>query len=149
MEHLRVNGQLTVTRSLGTKQLRQVLSAVPDMLLLRLYDNDEDSTDDIEKQLDYMEKEGSEACRNYFITRSANGTPRVHKFLILASDGLWDVFSSQEAVDFTCNHLAFALDVTTKLLPVTAFHTAARALSVEAFMRGSSDNIGVCVVDIL
>ena len=35
------------------------------------------------------------------------------------------------------------------LLLDTAMHDAARLLAVEAFVRGSMDNVGVCVVDLL
>lgn len=31
----------------------------------------------------------------------------------------------------------------------SAMHDAARLLAVEAFVRGSTDNVGVCVVDLL
>lgn len=31
----------------------------------------------------------------------------------------------------------------------SAMHDAARLLAVEAFIRGSTDNVGVCVVDLL
>ena len=34
------------------------------------------------------------------------------------------------------------------LLP-SAMHDAARLLAVEAYVRGSTDNVGVCVVDLL
>ena len=35
------------------------------------------------------------------------------------------------------------------LLLDSAMHDAARLLAVEAFVRGSMDNVGVCVVDLL
>ncbi|CAM9402723.1 unnamed protein product [Ectocarpus sp. 8 AP-2014] len=53
-------------------------------------------------------------------------------FLVLASDGLWDVVSSQEVVDMVKE----------------TFQVAATALTHEAYVRGSTDNIGVCVVDL-
>lgn len=34
------------------------------------------------------------------------------------------------------------------LLP-SAMHDAARLLAVEAYVRGSTDNVGVCVVDLI
>jgi protein phosphatase 1L len=55
------------------------------------------------------------------------------KFFILASDGLWDVFSNQEAVDFISKRLDEP-------------HFGAKTITVEAFMRGSADNISVIVV---
>lgn len=53
------------------------------------------------------------------------------EFLILASDGLWDVVSNQEAVEM--------------VKPIEAPEAAARRLMEEAFRRGSADNI-TCVV---
>eukprot|EP00298_Acanthocystis_sp_HF-20_P008299 c17596_g1_i2.p1 GENE.c17596_g1_i2~~c17596_g1_i2.p1 ORF type:complete len:386 (+),score=151.22 c17596_g1_i2:119-1276(+) len=60
------------------------------------------------------------------------------EFLILASDGLWDVLKSQEAIDF--------LHARPTLLRKPEH--AARALVVEAFRRGSQDNITVVVVNL-
>lgn len=54
-----------------------------------------------------------------------------HEFLVLASDGLWDVVKDQDAVTMVHN-----------LLDAEA---AARRLTEEAFRRGSADNI-TCVV---
>jgi protein phosphatase 1L len=66
-------------------------------------------------------------------------------FIILASDGLWDVFTNQEAVDLVTSVLQ-------KYGPQTwkegGFQEAAKVLTQEAFVRGSGDNIGVCVVAI-
>lgn len=55
------------------------------------------------------------------------------KFMILASDGLWDELRSQEAVDFIKQHLKD-----------TDF--GAKALAKRAIMKGSNDNITVMVV---
>ena len=55
------------------------------------------------------------------------------EFIILATDGLWDVFTNEEAVDF----------IRTKLHEP---YFGARSLVVEAFNRGSLDNITVLVV---
>ncbi|XP_027329217.1 probable protein phosphatase 2C 59 isoform X1 [Abrus precatorius] len=53
------------------------------------------------------------------------------EFLILASDGLWDVVSNEEAVAMT--------------KPIEDAEEAAKRLMQEAYQRGSSDNI-TCVV---
>uniref|UniRef100_K1QR40 Protein phosphatase 1L n=1 Tax=Magallana gigas TaxID=29159 RepID=K1QR40_MAGGI len=55
-------------------------------------------------------------------------------FMILASDGLWDVFSNQEAVDFIKDRLHEPL-------------FGAKSLVLQAYYRGSSDNISVMVVN--
>ncbi|KAH1119581.1 hypothetical protein GYH30_048104, partial [Glycine max] len=53
------------------------------------------------------------------------------EFLILASDGLWDVVSNEEAVAM--------------IKPIEDAEEAAKRLMQEAYQRGSSDNI-TCVV---
>lgn len=55
------------------------------------------------------------------------------KFLILASDGLWDTFSNEEAVAFIRKHLHEPL-------------YGAKALTIQAYQRGSVDNISVLVI---
>ena len=136
----RVNGKLVVTRSLGgTKSLRRALSAIPDILLIRL--NSFANGTDVKNK---------SPCGRYFLTRSriTREHLKVFKFVISASDGLWDVFDNQEAVDYVCEYLETVLSENNEL-PLGAFHNAARSLSTEAFMRGSTDNIGVCIVDVL
>ena len=57
-------------------------------------------------------------------------------FLIMASDGLWDVVDSQEAIDMVKN----------KLSARSNLNAITRDLQNEAIARGSQDNITVCVV---
>ncbi len=56
-------------------------------------------------------------------------------FLILASDGLWDVVSSQEAVNMV--QLVISQGFGSE-----SMQEGARRLTVEAYVRGSTDNIG-------
>lgn len=58
------------------------------------------------------------------------------EFLIIACDGLWDVFSSHNAVDFARKALRRHNDPT----------ATARELVMEALRRDSSDNVSVIVV---
>lgn len=58
------------------------------------------------------------------------------EFLIIACDGLWDVFSSQNAVDFGRQALRRHNDAA----------AAARELAAEALRRDSADNVSVIVV---
>ena len=71
-------------------------------------------------------------------------------FVVLASDGLWDVMSNQEAVDMVTQVVA-SYDSTDHLSWSNggAFQEAAEILAIDAFVRGSRDNIGVCVVAII
>jgi len=56
-------------------------------------------------------------------------------FLILACDGLWDVLTHQEAVDFVTKQLQITDDL----------NEISKNLVNEAFIRHSSDNISVIV----
>ncbi len=57
-------------------------------------------------------------------------------FLIMASDGLWDAMTSQEAIDF----------VKEKLKKSSDLNNIALALQNEAIRKGSQDNITVCII---
>lgn len=57
--------------------------------------------------------------------------PAGNSALIMASDGLWDVFTNQQALDMARHY--------------TDPEAAARALATEAYNRGSQDNISVIV----
>ena len=81
-------------------------------------------------------------------------------FLIVGSDGLWDVLTNQEAVDFVCDKLLVQISSSahppslsssfsgfgSMQLPAEAMHETAKLLAQEAYVRGSMDNIGVCIV---
>ncbi|KAL3808967.1 hypothetical protein ACHAXA_005159 [Cyclostephanos tholiformis] len=113
----RVMGSLAVSRSLGDVKLAPFLSRTPHVLVM--------AKDEVLMQ-----------CRK--IQYLEDSLPC---FIILASDGLWDVMSNQEAVD-----LAWQVIEGNKI--GTAYQDAAEVLTQEAYVRGSSDNIGVCIVAI-
>lgn len=56
------------------------------------------------------------------------------QYIIMASDGLWDVFSSQEAVEFVSPYIN-----TEELF-------GAKQLAEKAMKKGSSDNVTVMIV---
>ncbi|KAJ8309800.1 hypothetical protein KUTeg_011665 [Tegillarca granosa] len=58
------------------------------------------------------------------------------QFIILATDGLWDCFSNQEAVDYIKDRLHEP-------------HFGAKSLVLQAYYRGSLDNISVLVVNLM
>lgn len=135
-ELLRVNGVLAVTRSLGDRALSDVISASPDILLLRLIN---------EPSIPFEGIDGNEtSCAAFKRARRVHGGP----FVILASDGLWDVLTNGDAADFACNYLLQFVDLNSGEIAPHSFQEAAKALAQEAFVRGSSDNIGVCVIDL-
>jgi protein phosphatase 1L len=111
----RVEGKLVVTRSIGDFNLSSI-SQKPDVLSLR---------------------------RNEIMDMCGNPPDQSLCFVILASDGLWDVFTNIEAVDMVVEVLA-----QTSWRESGGLQEAAERLTQEAFMRGSTDNIGVCVVAI-
>lgn len=55
-----------------------------------------------------------------------------NSILVIASDGLWDVLRNQEALDLAGQH--------------SSPEAAARALTEEAYLRGTQDNVSVVVV---
>ncbi|CAG0925868.1 unnamed protein product, partial [Notodromas monacha] len=58
------------------------------------------------------------------------------KFYILASDGLWDVFSNEEAIMFAQDLFSQNEDVA----------TVSKKLALEGVRRGSTDNVSVLSV---
>lgn len=117
----RVNGSLAVSRSLGDIKLAPFLSRIPHVLA-------------------FTKEEAYVQCgKSTSAEREQESLPC---FIILASDGLWDVMGNQEAVDL-------AWQVIEGNNSGTAYQEAAEVLTQEAYVRGSSDNIGVCVVAIM
>ncbi|CAM9227026.1 unnamed protein product [Ectocarpus sp. 4 AP-2014] len=182
---LRVNGELAVTRTLGNRRLSRhgVLSSEPDVVFVSHGNNDDG---------DAGGGSGGDGGRGGSGGSGGSGGGKDTAFLVLASDGLWDVVSSQEAVDmvkevilgsspstFPPSHApqgaAAVVDAAVggggarpgqdqqprrrdggrgvsrgygSYVPGQTFQVAATALTHEAYVRGSTDNIGVCVVDL-
>lgn len=57
------------------------------------------------------------------------------QFLILASDGLWDTFSNEEAISFIKERLGEP-------------HFGAKSITLQSYYRGSLDNITVIVINL-
>ena len=67
------------------------------------------------------------------------------EFAILASDGLWDTHSNEEAVNFIKAKLN---DPTSKTLSrKLKIENAAKSLALDSHNRGSTDNVTVMVLD--
>jgi serine/threonine protein phosphatase PrpC len=147
-----------VTRSIGDQQLGDVLTSVPDIVVFRRYPQAEDRdpatavSGDIDSLSDRKESVCDELLRTRRQLKDATfqeevGRAPPQQLLVLGSDGLWDVMGNQEAVDFVCESLLARMSGGE--LPPDAFHSTARLLAHEAYVRGSMDNIGVALVDLL
>lgn len=64
------------------------------------------------------------------------------KFMILACDGLWDVFSNQDAVNFVLEN---CFDIKTGAL-INKHKNVAKQLAQMAITKGSGDNITIVIV---
>lgn len=64
------------------------------------------------------------------------------KFIIMACDGLWDVMTNQEAVDFILEH-SYDISTKTRINPEI---NVSQLLAKFAFDKGSSDNVSVIVI---
>lgn len=122
----RVQGELVITRTIGDIPLQHYLSAQADVVVVPLTD-----------------PSGATAF----------------DFVVIASDGLWDVMANDEAVRFVqryrqrhhpqhdmCDGALDSGDCPAAGASDSWEQHAATALAREAFVRGSSDNIGVLVV---
>ena len=62
------------------------------------------------------------------------------EFAVLATDGLWDIFSNEEAVAFIRRHLISFGGSKSEVV-------AAKTLAKEAYSKGSTDNVTVLIVN--
>ena len=144
-----------MTRAIGDAPLSSVLTAEPDLVVLRLTGGS--TNDNVQKEEPRVGR-----CADFasMLGRSRKNVSLPPLFIILASDGLFDVLSNEEAADVVCAHLlsahaqavaengaAAGLDTEDQVAwDRGIIQSAARALMHEAVVRGSGDNIGVCVV---
>lgn len=118
----RVNGVLAITRSIGDAPFATVLSRTPNVV-------------------SFTRAEIRNMCG------SRNSRKEVPCFIVLASDGLWDMVSNQEAIDMVAHTVASYQSNSTNH-DGGAFQEASKVLTLEAYVRGSTDNIGVCVISL-
>lgn len=127
---LRVQGRLAVTRSFGDPSLRQYLSVAPHVVF---------------DQLEVPEA-----------STSHNNSMDDAGFIILGSDGLWETLSNDDAVavvksvlhgEHPYNRRGEGGAEKEQPSHAHVLHLAARALAHEAFIRGSTDNVGAYVID--
>ena len=162
-EKLRVNGSLAITRSLGDVPFGALLSPEPDITVIRRF-NSVTSFSDVQVQTFPRSSTDSSSvnpCEKLLELQGLSIMDPVQQFIVLASDGLFDVMTNNEVVYFICDVLCEVMegliehDVVTdsahvlNRLPLDVFHIASEKLAQEAYVRGSSDNIGVCIISLL
>jgi len=125
----RVNGTLAITRSIGDASLAPWLSRRPHVISMTLAEILDICGGDTETKND---QHAAYPC-----------------FLIIASDGLWDTMSNQETVDIVAQVVSESVvGNSSSWRETSSMQQAAEALTHEAFVRGSTDNIGVCIIAI-
>jgi serine/threonine protein phosphatase PrpC len=67
-------------------------------------------------------------------------------FVVLACDGVWDVFDNQEMVDFLSQHLRITASESEVRVHTAQVATACEALLEECLRRGSRDNMTVFLI---
>ena len=198
----RVQGELAVTRSIGDIPLQHYLSSSPDVVVLPMW-----SSARLSRAAPRSARAGSVATGAPRDAGAATSVKASADFVILGTDGLWDVMSNDEAVQLVkhvratsqrcpappgcgvtasspSNDLTSKQDCQNANVEGGADHAgihagrlahdkgqsgeghrhgsghkvgaaqggwesaAAQRLAWEAFVRGSSDNVGVYVVDL-
>ena len=66
------------------------------------------------------------------------------EFAILASDGLWDTHSNEEAVSFIKSRLK---EKKVKTSRKQIIESAAKSLAMDSYRKGSTDNVTVLLID--
>jgi len=126
----RVGGLLAITRSIGDAHIAEFLVRTPHVTV-------------------FTRQELRNQCKPEGRIVGDDSADDIPCFVVLASDGLWDVVSNEDAVNLVV-HVLRQHDSENGISweKGGAFQEAAQRLTHEAYIRGSTDNIGVCVVAI-
>jgi serine/threonine protein phosphatase PrpC/serine/threonine protein kinase len=144
-EMARVQGQLAITRAIGDFSLKPFISSEPDVLVFsRNYNNN--SRHEV--------KAGMNSCQKYY-EKLADTQPMLsHQlFIVVGSDGLWNAVSDDDACDIVCTQLLEDINEVEENQNLlsnsqTVLEHIAEILSYETLLRGSTDNIGTCIIDL-
>ena len=123
----RVNGELAVSRAFGDFELKDIAG-----LLLDEYDPND--ADDAEQLLERAQKQMVTAFPEIRVYSRDNSTDR---FIILACDGVWDVASNEDCVEWVTALLELGQDD----LGIVCEHILDRCLQ-----QGSQDNMTIVIV---
>jgi len=177
----RLNGKLAVTRSLGDRPFKPFTTAEPHTTILTINNRPHASRDQQHEQhKQHMETSCSAEDGDICVKETSGGgsdggsgdgcdgngcdsdgygghsEALSYEFLVVATDGLWDVMSSDEAVAYVKARRRMRVEVGrtheeeefSSPPSQMSWQEVAAALTHEALLRGSLDNIGVCVIDL-
>ena len=143
----RVNGNLALSRAVGDRSERPYVTAQPDIHTVTLL---------LEQQLQQQALgHGEETHQDNHDTTTDDNDPIKKKkktndpvdFIVLATDGLWDVMTNQEVVEFVqAWHAARVHDKEEEEEACTTRDDITQGLVQEALNRGSNDNITIVIV---
>ena len=181
---LRVNDTLAVTRSFGDLDFKLTGLLTPDPHIVAINMSQlnagnytlSEKGGDIMKDLSnkfhpdyykhtraYLQELSVNECSMYTSLMREIRPDGDSYFLIVASDGLWDVVPIDTATELVCQFFNQQLehwrmrvgvgerednDADWQDTRASWYHEAAKLLALEAYVRGSTDNIGVCIVHI-
>jgi serine/threonine protein phosphatase PrpC len=133
----RVMGQLAVSRSIGDRHLRQYVSSEPSIFHHQI------------------QEVSFSTSKNICPLEKKKQTQTQLQFALLATDGLWEVMSTEQVSTFIWDEL-FSRIKTVKekednchistIITAKVLDDIAQALVVEAYVKGSSDNIAVLLL---
>ena len=125
----RVNGNLALSRAVGDRSERPAVTAEPDITYMQVLEtvmmDDQDSRGNDRKQ--EGKKQDEQPQKN-----------SQREYVVLATDGLWDVFTNQNVVDI--------VDLLLDKATVQQRPQIAEVLVREALRRGAYDNVTVIII---
>ena len=143
----RVNGNLALSRAVGDRSERPYVTAQPDIHTVTLL---------LEQQRQQQALgHGEETHQDNHDTTTDDNDPIKKKkktndpvdFIVLATDGLWDVMTNHEVVEFVqAWHAARVHDKEEEEEACTTRDDITQGLVQEALNRGSNDNITIVIV---
>lgn len=129
----RVNGNLALSRAIGDRSERPAVTAEPDITYTQVLNHVMDADNNIDATPTVVEAAEDDEQEP---TTSKSSVPR--EYIVLATDGLWDVFDNQNVVDI--------IDLLLDKATLQQRPQIAEVLVREALRRGAYDNVTVIIV---
>lgn len=137
---------LATSRSLGSFSARPFVSADPDLRSIHLHPPDarnSDSPPATSLEGTVGDRDGGKVMKAWS-TEPKDLETQSPTFVVLASDGVWDVLEEQAVVDLVWDQLSSAQDP--RLSPEAALIEAAQLIVQAALERGSLDNLTCAII---